>query len=525
MALTLPTAGVGGTAGPDYATQINAALTAIDSHDHSSGSGARVTVAGLNINAALEMNDFRLYELGAAVLTSQSSILTGADYLNSIQVVSGELHYRDASGNDVQLTASGALNAASIGGIGGDYATSNAAVTYSDTTKAYSFTQSSGVTGDMVVGSLFVYENASGANYVKLSSKASLAANISLELPSSIPSSVTELMTLTTGGVMGSSATPTVTSITTTGNVIAGTSVQADSVIEKTSNTGVTADGALLKDGYAPFMPRHIQGIVISNDDAADGADINFTAGSASTYSSGGTRYNTIAAAEMTKQADATWAAGDDAGGLPDSFSGTWPASVDDYHLFLLGKQNDQSAYDYGFDTSLTAANLLADAAVVAAGFNTYRRVSSLRSSATPGWPGIASWETAGGGLRIRLDAWVTELNSYNGATTLQTLTLSTIPVGVALEAALTAEAEIRVIGEALVAYLAEVGTETGTAGGAQITVSARTPNLAGASEDRSTANVSVMTNTSSQIVHRQSNIAANVNIYIRARGWVDFRR
>jgi len=249
MTLTLPTPGVGGTAGPDYATQVNAALTVIDGHDHSSGNGARVTPAGLNINAALEMNDNRLYELGAAVMTSQSAILTGANYLNSLQVVSGELHYRDASGNDVQLTASGALNASSIGGIGGDYATSTAAVTYSSSTKAYSFTQSSGITGDIVGGSLFVYENASSANYVKLSSKASLAANVSLELPSALPSSVTELMTLTTGGVMASTATPTVTSLTTTGGVVAGTTVQTDDVIEKTSGAGVTLDSVLLKDG------------------------------------------------------------------------------------------------------------------------------------------------------------------------------------------------------------------------------------------------------------------------------------
>lgn len=205
--------------------------------------------------------------------------------------------------------------------------------------------------------------------------------------------------------------------------------LKANTLVEKDAGSGFTADGTLLKDGYAPFPPRHIQGIVISNDTDTTN-DINFTAGSASTYTAGGVRYNTIAAAEMTKRADATWAAGDDAGGLPDSFSGTWPASADDYHLFLLGKTTDQAAYDYGFDTSLTAANLLGDAAVVAAGFNTYRRVASLRSSATPSWPGITARELGGGGLEALLKVPVKDYDATNPGTSAVTVTLGSCPGG-----------------------------------------------------------------------------------------------
>ena len=513
MTLTLPTPGVGGTAGPDYATQINAALTVIDGHDHSSGNGARVTPAGLNINAAMEMNDNRLYELGAAVMTSQSAILTGADYLNSLQVVSGELHYRDASGNDVQLTASGALNASSIGGIGGDYATSTASVTYSSSTKAYSFTQSSGVTGDIVGGSLFVYENASGANYVKLSSKASLAANVSLELPSALPSSATELMALTTGGVMASTATPTVTGLTATGTV------QTDTVSEKTSGNGVAVDGTLLKDGYAPFPPEHIQGLAISNDDGADGDDINFGAGSASTYSSGGTRYNTIASAALTKQADATWAAGDDAGGLPDSFSGTWPAAIDDYHLFLLGKQNDQSAYDFGFDTSLTAVNLLADAAVVSAGFNTYRRVASLRSSATPGWPGIVSSETAGGGLDVRLLVPVQDVSDNPTSTAAQTYTLASVPGDVWV----LPIGYWRLFDDSSSSALNALITQTNQTDTAP-SDTVHTMRLFGGSDQVDSVANTVKSDTSRHVRARLSGAQADQYIYFMTHGWIDER-
>ena len=49
----------------------------------------------------------------------------------------------------------------------------------------------------------------------------------------------------------------------------------------------------------------------------------------------------------------------------------------DCFHVYLLGNAAGTSA-DIGFDTSLTATNLLADAAVIAAGLTTYRRVGSV---------------------------------------------------------------------------------------------------------------------------------------------------
>ena len=59
----------------------------------------------------------------------------------------------------------------------------------------------------------------------------------------------------------------------------------------------------------------------------------------------------------MTKQIDANWAAGDDAGGFP---SGLSLAADTGYYLFAIGKAD--GTVDFGFDTSATAANLLSDA-------------------------------------------------------------------------------------------------------------------------------------------------------------------
>jgi hypothetical protein len=49
MTISLPTVGV--TAGPTYASLVNAAFETVDAHDHTTGKGVQVPTAGININA------------------------------------------------------------------------------------------------------------------------------------------------------------------------------------------------------------------------------------------------------------------------------------------------------------------------------------------------------------------------------------------------------------------------------------------------------------------------------------------
>lgn len=74
-----------------------------------------------------------------------------------------------------------------------------------------------------------------------------------------------------------------------------------------------------------------------------------------------------------TKAINATWAAGNANGGMANGVvlaANTW------YHVFLLA-----GGRDVGYDTSVEAANLVLDAAVIAAGFSTsYRRLGSFRT-------------------------------------------------------------------------------------------------------------------------------------------------
>lgn len=99
------------TLGPTWATKVNTALTTIDSHDHSSGFGAKVTPAGLNINATLTFANNLASNVQALGFYSQGAVLTTSAYLESIQSVAGSLYYVNSAGVAVQITSGSSVNA------------------------------------------------------------------------------------------------------------------------------------------------------------------------------------------------------------------------------------------------------------------------------------------------------------------------------------------------------------------------------------------------------------------------------
>jgi hypothetical protein len=149
MNLTLPT--VDSTIGPTWANQLNTAITAIDAHDHSSGKGVPIPVAGININADLDMNNYSLSSLGSATFISLDAVLST---VNSLYVKSGDLYFTDSAGNAVRLTASGAINTGSVGGIGGDYVSASASLYYTDSTKKYTFVDSAAALAPVEMGAI-----------------------------------------------------------------------------------------------------------------------------------------------------------------------------------------------------------------------------------------------------------------------------------------------------------------------------------------------------------------------------------
>jgi len=97
----------------------------------------------------------------------------------------------------------------------------------------------------------------------------------------------------------------------------------------------------------------------------------------------------------LTKQIDADWAVGNDNGGFPSGLtlsSSTW------YHVFLVDDSNGDT--DAGFDTSITAINLLSDT-----GGSKYRRLGSIR---TDGSSNILAFTQVGDRFYwdVPLNAW-----------------------------------------------------------------------------------------------------------------------
>ena len=202
MGLSLPT--VSSTIGPDWAVSLNAALTEVDSHDHTSGKGTRVPTAGININAALDFGEYAITDLGKATFTNLSVL----DSDNStIYVKDGDWYMNDGSGNQVRITSGGALNVGSVGGIGGDYGSTAATAFYTDASLTYFFQDSASAAAKIDVGAIA----ASGT--VVLSSTLSAGASTLTSL------SVTGAATV--GTTLGVSGASTLAALTTSGTLTA----------------------------------------------------------------------------------------------------------------------------------------------------------------------------------------------------------------------------------------------------------------------------------------------------------------
>lgn len=107
MNLVLPTPTV--TLGPEWANEINAALSTIDAHDHSSGKGVPITPAGLDIISNLDIQSNKVFNLKSTQYTDQAATLTGATNASSVYSKSGDLWWTNGAGIAVQLTSGSSI--------------------------------------------------------------------------------------------------------------------------------------------------------------------------------------------------------------------------------------------------------------------------------------------------------------------------------------------------------------------------------------------------------------------------------
>lgn len=181
--------------GPEYAVEINQAMTQVDQHDHSPGQGTYVTPTGLNINQDLEFNNNNITEVRSTRYEVQPSLLSDPTDLGCIYVNGVDLYYNDENGNQIRITQSGSI-AGSPGSISG--LVPPASVSYSPVT--FTFQSTTATAANIDAGSFTFREVLANANGITVTSPAALANNYTLTWPAALPSTAVGFKFLTVDG-------------------------------------------------------------------------------------------------------------------------------------------------------------------------------------------------------------------------------------------------------------------------------------------------------------------------------------
>jgi hypothetical protein len=207
MALVLPTEGADAGEWDQY---LNDAFGLVDSHNHTTGQGAKVPTAGLNINADLAMsssgNFYALTSAKAVDFQPQAAAgmtaYAGALFVNSSD--SNNLYFRTQSGTNVRIINGTSLDITVAGGIGGDYTAVAAEAAFSDAGKEYTWKQkdpdnfwAAMRSGPLRIAQLDTTESV----YVELIAPAALGGSYTITLPTAAPATFNPV-TMTTGGVL-----------------------------------------------------------------------------------------------------------------------------------------------------------------------------------------------------------------------------------------------------------------------------------------------------------------------------------
>ena len=217
MGLVLPTEG-GSTNVWDVI--LDSVFGLIDSHGHVAGQGVPIVSAALSINADVPWGGFSI--TGAKALTlAEVATSAVAAYADAIFVNSADhnLYFRNAAGTNVQITSGSTLNVSIVGGIGGDYSSVSALLSYDDATKRYLLQQEvvsavrpwAGLaTADIDLYQKALITGSPASNKVTLKSPAALAASYSVLFPAALPAA-TGVMEMNTSGNISIVSTKTKT--------------------------------------------------------------------------------------------------------------------------------------------------------------------------------------------------------------------------------------------------------------------------------------------------------------------------
>lgn len=217
--MSLPLSVVATDSGLTWETNLNASQTILDGHNHTPGMGVQIPPSGLNINSSLSFQNNQAINLQASVYTNQSSLTT----LNAVYAIGGNLYFNDSSGNVVQLTKAGSVNATSTG-------ISSGTATAAFSAGVLVVNASSLTPANIQAGSILLGNNVASSKYLTLSPPASMAANYTITLP--VLPSVTSFLTIDSSGNEFANTTIDGTSIVNTSGVLSVASTISSSYTE-----------------------------------------------------------------------------------------------------------------------------------------------------------------------------------------------------------------------------------------------------------------------------------------------------
>ena len=343
MSLVVPTVSV--DPGPDWANNVNASLSIIDGHNHSSGSGAPISADGLSITTDLPFNNNSATNLKSVQFEDQGLAIPGAT-IDALYVVNGELFYNDAIGSQVQITLSGSVTGAS-GTITG-LPSGTASASYNSGT--FSFKSATNTPASMSVGPIVTGANAVNPKFVTLTASGAQPNDYSLVWPLALPTTGTRFVTATTSGQLEyGSIVAEQTGILPIGAVVgtfpnlAGTYVCATTTAADSVGY-VKCNGQTIVDATSPM-----NGVVIPNINNSI-----FLMGSTTAGSSGGNNNTTLTTTQLPLHTHG-------AGSYATSLSGTFASSGHNHnfaHTHAVAYFSNSAGGGAGYfkDTSVTSS-------------------------------------------------------------------------------------------------------------------------------------------------------------------------
>ncbi len=196
--MSLPVPIVGVEPGPQFASDINDCLAIIDNHNHAPGSGVQIDPTGLNINADLEMNSNNLTEIRSLRLEEQVAPIGDASDLGCVYNSGGDLYFNDALGNQIQITANGAV-AGTPGSIANLVAPASAS--YVSATETFVWESDVNTPANMDMGSAIIRKVAASSAGIEVAAPAGLASDYTITLPVAAPGSTSFLGMDSSGNV------------------------------------------------------------------------------------------------------------------------------------------------------------------------------------------------------------------------------------------------------------------------------------------------------------------------------------